>query len=352
MRISIILPIFAVLLFITGNEYGTVGAEERKQEPEGSSKPKFDWNVPDQALGKTLVGLAEAQDLDPENYRVYRRDRAMCRFSENGDLYAVAVGDKTFAVAVQTAEPMTAPGGCSAQQVVLLTPNGKILDQVQCDINSRYGIVKTEILHKPDADGAQIVIRFIGRKYPSGRQGWWHNWHTIVFHDKFWTFWDEMEHKTGPHSLWNEKGLCRIGIADDKFDVLFPKLDMPEITNAKSLEIVYYVKDVEKSLKIADANQVSAMLADIKMKGNDQFKWRRGQSHVTVGFVMPDGTCSRWSFETPELLLYVLEADKPPIAGAGMIYLTSRAFYDAVSTAVSKSEGRHIELLPEKKENH
>lgn len=136
--------------------------------------------------------------------------------SDNAFVTTMDVGRTTFAVAVQVVEPGTR---MSAQQIVLLTAKGEIVDRVQCDINSRYGRTKTEILPKPDPDGAQIIIRFAGYKLPSGKETWWHNLHTIVHDGKSRTYYQQ---NTDKPDIWAEKGLCRIKIADRKFVVVFP----------------------------------------------------------------------------------------------------------------------------------
>ena len=71
----------------------------------------------------------------------------------------MTVGDKEYAVAVQTLQPMGVPG-ISADQIVLLSKEGKILGRLRCEINSGDGTVKTRILQKRDEDGARIVVEF------------------------------------------------------------------------------------------------------------------------------------------------------------------------------------------------
>jgi len=180
--------------------------------------PRLEWYVPDRQVSETLAKLAVASGKNPEAYRIYRRERNWSAFSDKGFVTTIDVRGATYAIAVQEVVPRSVPG-MSAQQVVLLSEKGEILDRVQCDINSRYGRTKTEILPKPEADGAQIIIRFVGRKLPSGKQAWWHNQHTIVHEGKSRTYYQK---NTDKPDIWDEKGLCRIKVADRKLVVLFP----------------------------------------------------------------------------------------------------------------------------------
>ena len=61
----------------------------------------------------------------------------------------MTAGGKKYAVAVQTLQPMGVPG-ISADQIVLLSKEGKILGRLQCEINSGDGTVETRILQKRD----------------------------------------------------------------------------------------------------------------------------------------------------------------------------------------------------------
>jgi hypothetical protein len=183
------------------------------------------WGTAIQPLNETLAELAKRQGLAPDKFLTYRGSDAGGSFPAGVGLYAVTAGREPYVVAVQMMPGVSIPG-VSAQQLVLLTPDGKILDQVQCDINSRDGEVVSEFLPKPDADGAQIVMRFLGAEISPGKRNLSNNYYNIIFHGQFWKF--------GGGS--DSKGLCRVGIANDKFTVLFPKLRMPDVKNAKALK--------------------------------------------------------------------------------------------------------------------
>jgi hypothetical protein len=369
MRIAWILQIVAMWLCLAETGLRLACAADRLQE---SKTPTEATSADDGAallLNTSLADLAKAQGLDPADFLSYRsvtNGGLFCH--DRGEVDTVYVLDGRQALAVQTV-PAHGNLGVSGQQVVLLSLKGRILDRIQCGINARYGSVKLEILPRPDPDGTRAVIRFSGaRYYVTTDQTWvqecWHNRHTITFHGQYWTFLDDRE-KAGPHSEWNEKGLCRIGIADNRFVVLFPKLEIPDVGKAKSMTIVYCLEGVgrstgtERRLEIADPKQVSELLAAITIKGQElrslnmvPATWNIGpDTCTTVEFKMPDGTETTWKFHTPDHLSYIEERRKTPISGAGSIELTSRAFFDAVSKAVAKAEGRPIELVRESKDN-
>jgi hypothetical protein len=109
------------------------------------------------------------------------------------------------------------------QTAILLDRQGKLLDRLVCEVNSKVtrsgfgGELHTVISRKPEADGAHLVIRLDGESargnfahkvYHGGREG------------RF--FWgDELLPKEQP-TVWDVNGLCRVAIKDRKFKVLFP----------------------------------------------------------------------------------------------------------------------------------
>ena len=244
------------------------------EQTEGANASKgpsdFAWHVPGQSLARTLANLARSQGLDARHYFPATLSADLVE----GSVVAVTVGGKKYAIAAQT---FRAPGvpGITHAQAVLLTPKGRILDRIPCQINSRYGTMKTEILATPAPDGACAVIRFLSVNWPKGDRNWWHAWHTITLHDRFWTF-TEDEREANAHSLWNRKGLCRIGIADGKFTVLFPKLKMLDLSRTRWLRVFYRVDGKEKELLLDDAKLVSELLKTIVIKGRREHYPERG----------------------------------------------------------------------------
>ena len=175
-------------------------------------------NVTNQPVLQALASLAVAQNLSPEDFTAFRTQGGFAIFSGGTFSRLIKSEDSTHILVVQTVEAMSIPG-TSAVQLVLLSSRGKILDRLQCHMNSRYGKIMPLILDKPTPDRASIVLKFKGHTWPSGTN-WCHNWHTIAHQGTGETYRDrEAEGK----NEWDEKGLARIGIALDRFDILFPE---------------------------------------------------------------------------------------------------------------------------------
>lgn len=174
-----------------------------------------DFNAKTQQGVQKLASLALAQGLDPEDFTAFRKQGGFAVFSGGTFSRQIKTADTEHLLVVQIVEPISIPG-TSAEQLVLLSSGGRILDRLQCHMNSRYGRIVHEILEQPEPDGTQIVLRFQPRT-----SSWWHNWHTISHQGAIETFRDkEIEGR----DEWDEKGLVRIAIRDDQFTVLFPKI--------------------------------------------------------------------------------------------------------------------------------
>ena len=185
-----------------------------------ASQPRPDMNASTQAVFQALASLARTQALDPDVFTAFRFKSGFAMFSGGAYSMKIRTGGAQHILVVQTVEPMSIPG-VSAQQLVLLSRDGKILDRLQCDINSRYGVVVPVIKTDPEPDGSQIILRFKGTVWPSHGTNYWHNWHTISHAGARTTFQDR-EEKTPDE--WDEKGLARIGIRHDRFELLFPQM--------------------------------------------------------------------------------------------------------------------------------
>ena len=202
------------------------GAEKPCAETAWSEIRK--WYNPDRPLSETLAKLAKPSGLDPEDYRVLWVNAWNGRVRDEGRVHVLADDSETwdearerllrpgntYAVAVQEGHSGSVPGK-SWQQLVLLTIDGKILDRLSCEINSRYGFPRTEVPHtrfRPERDGATIVIRFDGSTNAfGGDHSWWHGSHHIVHAGKVWTYDTPQPPANEPDKpdIWNLKGLCR-----------------------------------------------------------------------------------------------------------------------------------------------
>jgi hypothetical protein len=151
--------------------------------------------------------------MDPNDYFRFQGKRASGGFFK-GRAVALHGREEVYVVLIMSKRGQSIPG-MSAQQVILVGRDGRLLDKLVCHINSRYGELGTEVRVPSDSDGAQILIVF-HPMWESGR----HHWHEIIYGNKSFRFQEGYEKQT----VWSRKGLCRVKIADDKFVVLFPEL--------------------------------------------------------------------------------------------------------------------------------
>lgn len=331
--------LFAAYLF-----WGNTGGVEQQREPDCLPPAKFEWNLPQKDLVTTLADLAKAQGLDPEDFRSYHSESAECSLSGNGGVSAVSAGGKLCAIAIETG-----PGfDIAVNQVVLLAPKGTILDRIGCNINSRYGTIRTEVLPKPALDGARVVIHFVGRTLPDG-QLLSHAWHTIAYRGKSWTFyarWADEGEKTP--NIWNREGLCRVGIKGDKFVVLFPKLEMPDVSSAKSLRVSYHVNGGEKELTIDNPRDVSALLSTFVIKSRRQgYADAHPKAYRQVCLAL-QGTRVEFVGTKQEIPIMAFVTNRILRDNRGWtITLDTTAFYKMLTRLVGKADGRAIDLLGE-----
>jgi hypothetical protein len=330
-----IVAVSAVICFFEAARATDFPSEvDRTKESIVSEEPHFKWVLPNEPICATLVDLAKKQQLDPKEFDF---DPWLERYY----LRKIRAGTKDFAVIVQT-EPAHGVPGTTIEQIVLLTTEGQIMDRIRCAISSRYGAMKTSVSLTPESDGSLIIIRFEGHKYSNDDQGLWHNWHEISYHDKKWTF--GADENTKPN-IWNEKGLCRIGIADDKFKVIFPNMELPDFGKAKSLKVTFdLLKEKEKRLVLDDPKQVAEICKHINVTSISVSDTEGIKPNVTLGinwdtkvdFVMPDGKTIQVGFIRKDVVDETL---------AGNVFeLDSDSFYQSLTKIVSKAEGRKIEL--------
>lgn len=167
------------------------------------------WDRDSTPFFKALWTLLESHGKSLEEYARYGAD--------SGRAVALRSGEKVYVVAILGRQSRVMPG-TSAQQIVLISQDGEFLDKLACHINNRYGYIDTEIRTPPDPDGSQTVIVFKPKVLNSSG---WHAWHKITYAGKTYDF--REDEKEQP-SVWDEKGLCRVKIADGRFVVLFPEL--------------------------------------------------------------------------------------------------------------------------------
>jgi hypothetical protein len=148
------------------------------------------------------------------------RARAMLM---NGRAAILVSGERQYVAVILGTDFISVPG-VEAQKILLLDTTGKITDQISCGINSRYGRLATEFLQTPQDDEATIAIRFVSC-CPAYAP--WHNWHTINYEGKPYTFW--ALGNRDPEEL-TRKGLVRLAVQDGKFSVIFPELSASKLS--------------------------------------------------------------------------------------------------------------------------
>ena len=139
----------------------------------------------------------------------------------NGRAVSIIIDKKTYFVVILGTASFSIPG-IEAQKLILLDDTGKILDELSCGINTRYGSLLTGYRKRDEDDGARLVVRFTPVLLNKSN---WHNWHTITYEGKPYTF--RSKEKDEPID-WVNRGLVRVAIRDGKFRVLFPELKKPD----------------------------------------------------------------------------------------------------------------------------
>jgi hypothetical protein len=109
-----------------------------------------------------------------------------------------------------------------SRRLILIEDKGRLLDSVECSIDPRLrlwgypiGSVRVERCETPQPDGAQFTFRYLpaaGRTVPG---------HMVVHGEQ-----SQIFHlpKKLPSAEWEEKGLCRVAIRDDRLEVVWPPL--------------------------------------------------------------------------------------------------------------------------------
>jgi hypothetical protein len=125
-------------------------------------------------------------------------------------------------VAVLMADPRFAHRN-NTQHLLLLGPDGRILDQLSCKISGHLvdpEDYRTDVPEEPEPDGARLVIRYAPKR-AGGIAG--EGAHLISHRGKKESFgWAQDEPENYRPVEWEKRGLCRVGIQGDRFSVLFP----------------------------------------------------------------------------------------------------------------------------------
>jgi len=237
MSIRLLLPGIVFLALTTGCRCDTSRPADQAEGARKSAQPEIDVPEPitiDPTVAK-LVDMKPDEKTLPEfvgclkdlaSKQGWQQELADCKplsFLGWDEARAVLIrsGQNQYVVILIKSWTFMIPG-IEVQTAILLDHQGKFLDQVACEINSRLtrmdvGQFHTVIPGKPEADGAQLVIRLAG---VNARGNWAHRVYHRGREANF--YWGHDRLPQDQPTEWDTKGLCRIAILDGKFKVLFP----------------------------------------------------------------------------------------------------------------------------------
>jgi hypothetical protein len=165
-----------------------------------------------------LLSLARRHGARPADY-------VPGRFVDEG--FAAPVGGGHVVAILRGIDPFIP--GRDTQVLLLLDHEGRLLDRLACGINNRLtrmyvpaGTFRTDVPAAPEADGAQLVVRYVPEPGGSVSGNWSHEITQGGRTNRF--PWDQGRPGALPSAEWGGKGLCRVAVRDGKFVVLFPPL--------------------------------------------------------------------------------------------------------------------------------
>ena len=332
------------------------------------------------AVSQLLARLAKRQSLDPREYLYYQPSRDPVTHATtcaaiicDSRMVTLRANGTEYGLAIQGADSCCTDG-IRGEQIVLLEPRGKLLDRIQCSIlKSPLGRenLSVEIHQAPQVDGAQVIIRFVGRSvsFRGGKEipAWFHNYHSILYHGRDYSFWTDdrilkTEKRLEP-DVWSKKGLCRAKILDGKLSIIFPRLEQPEdqMLAARSLRVKYHSEhnpDGWTSAVFDDREEVKNLVSAISVRATGQLTGGTGEvkdlaSAISVRrLVQPIAEIGDYRSNAIQLLLpsggaMIITFDTPTnltLEGWGHIELSSRGFYDKLCGLLTKREGRPVKL--------
>jgi hypothetical protein len=314
---------------------------QAQEHPKARAPVKVDWSADGGELIRVLAELAREQGLNPEDYIGYRSflpSGALGRYGRFATARrAVSVqahGGHAFLVVEE--HPVAEIPGIAAAQVVLLSPDGRILDRLQCDASSRrVSRVECQILKEPAGDGTQVVVRFARGGFGEGDVNRYPGC-AIVLRGREYQF-------VGGGQGGNERDprrdgiLCRATVSDGKFYVLVPRLEAPEadLRSAELVRISYSAGGEVKMLRITDRQQITALISSLDVARTSDLPGGWARETDTIEFINPHASLIRLAFTSPS----ELTRDH-----WGSIALRSTAFYDRICDLVSRAEGKSVQL--------
>lgn len=174
---------------------------------ETTAEPDFKREAP---FFTALISLIRDQGLELEDSLVGSP------LFVSGNAFAVG----RYVVVVLRGSDLGMPGGRMVE-LVLIDRDGTILDTLACEVSSRFGEPDAGLVQ--DAEGRdRVVIRLKPRCLVAPDEGEEFRFysHEVAHEGTIYRFEDHLF----PWVVWQEMGLCRVAIKDDRFLIVFPLL--------------------------------------------------------------------------------------------------------------------------------
>lgn len=262
---------------------------------------------PQGLIAERLPELAEQQGLKPDDFR---------GFDANTTVSLTVAGSPTVVV-VQAAR-----SDKNTAQIVLTDRRGKILDRLRCI--TFKGRLEVQVHATPEQDGTYVAFHFVETGENYGYQ--------VHYHGKVYSF--SAVRMAGASNLWKKTGVCRLGIVDNHFVVLYPEL-LPNLKAATQLRLSYRLDGQERGLSVED---VPTVLSALEITRRFDMPLRDPSRLPKVTFIMPDASLV-FTFVTPTQI---------GNEEWGYFNLESQDFYEILSSRVHRAEKQVFELIPSK----
>jgi hypothetical protein len=170
------------------------------------------------AFFAALLSLGRKHEAKAKEYVPAWTDRGFAVRARGGQVVAVL------------REAFVCIPGSDTQYLLLLGHDGRQLDRLSCEVNSRLthmhsGVFRTEVPWPAEKDGAEFILRYVPEQGDRIAGNWAHE---IRHGGRMYKFsWDQAEPSAVPSTRWEKEGLCRVAVREGKFVVLFPRLGRP-----------------------------------------------------------------------------------------------------------------------------
>ena len=170
----------------------------------------------DSPFFRTLSAVARERGWDPPDVH-----------TTEGRAVGVREGNSRYAVVILGWEsPDTRARGGDSQDLLLLGPDGRLLDRLSCGISNRQvrgTAFRTDTPHAAEGDGARFIIRYL----PAAGYPVWEGLRYDVDHGPKNARFRGDDGRPGPflQEEWVRQGLCRVTVGHGKLQLLFPSLE-------------------------------------------------------------------------------------------------------------------------------